>query len=135
MAGVHPPYYKSMEDAGMVKIADSLDAKLGVAGGVGYYVFNLDFIAQHPEEVKKFARAITKAQKWSNEHPEEARKITEDWIGVPVNATHYYAAGAAIDEALIIPWIEDLENSGVIPRGKVKPSDLVLSSDVHAGNI
>lgn len=135
VAGVHPPYYKSMEDAGMVKIADSLDAKLGVAGGVGYYVFNLDFIAQHPEEVKKFARAITKAQKWSNEHPEEARKITEDWIGVPVNATHYYAAGAAIDEALIIPWIEDLENSGVIPRGKVKPSDLVLSSDVHAGNI
>lgn len=133
VAGVHPPFYKSMEDAGMVKIADSLDAKVGIAGGITYYVFNIDFIDQHPDIIKKFARAITKAQKWSNEHPEEAQKITEDWIGVPVNATHYYAAGTEIDESLVIPWIQDLEDHGVIPKGKVKPSDLVYTSEVTAG--
>jgi len=135
VSGVHPPFYKSMEDAGMVKIADSLDAQEGIAGGVTYYVFTTDFIAQHPDIVKKFSRAIVRAQKWSNEHPEEARKITEDWIGVPVNATHYYAAGTEINDSLITPWIEDLENSGVLPKGKIKPSDLVISSDVNSGKI
>jgi ABC-type nitrate/sulfonate/bicarbonate transport system substrate-binding protein len=133
VSGVHPPFYKSMEDAGMVKIADSLDAQVGIAGGITYYVFNNDFIAQNPDVVKRFARAITKAQKWSNEHPEEARKITADWIGVPVNATHYYAAGTEIDESLVVPWIKDLEDHGVISAGKVKPSDLVVSTSVNAG--
>ncbi|CUH97064.1 putative membrane protein [Propionispora sp. 2/2-37] len=128
VAGVHPPYYKSMEDAGMVKIADSLDAGLGVAGGVGYYYFTTDFIDKNPEIIKKFARAIAKAQKWSNDYPEEARKMTEDWIHVPINATHYYATDTKIIESEIVPWIEDLEKSKVISQGKVKPSDLVIHS-------
>jgi ABC-type nitrate/sulfonate/bicarbonate transport system substrate-binding protein len=125
VSGVHPPFYKGMEDAGMVKIADSLDAGFGEGGGIGYYYFTTDFIAKNRETVKKFARAIVKGQKWANEHPEEARKMTEDWIHVPVNATHYYAAGKTYSPDLVIPWIEDLENAGVIPKGKVKVSDLV----------
>ena len=133
VAGVHPPFYKSMEDAGMVKIADSLDAKVGISGGITYYVFNENFITQNPETVKKFSRAIVKAQKWSNEHPDEARKITEDWIGVPVSATHYYAAGTEITPSLVTPWIADLEKSGVLPKGKVKSEDLVISQDVNTG--
>ena len=133
VAGVHPPFYKSMEDAGMVKIADSIDAKVGIGAGLTYYVFNEDFIAKNPDTVKKFSRAIAKAQKWSNEHPEEARKITEDWIGVPVSATHYYAADTAIVPEYVAPWIADLEKSGVLTKGKVKPEDLVISQDVNAG--
>jgi len=128
VAGVHPPFYKSMDDAGMVKIADSLDAGLGVGGGIGYYYFTTDFIEKNPETVKKFARAIVKGQKWANDNPEEARKMTEDWIKVPVNATHYYAAGTEITPDLVLPWIQDLENSGVIPKGKVKPEDLLYNA-------
>ncbi|HWR41158.1 MAG TPA: ABC transporter substrate-binding protein [Patescibacteria group bacterium] len=126
VGGVHPPFYKLMEDAGMVKIADSLDAGLGVVGGLGFYYFTTDFIEKNPETIKKFARAISKAQRWANEHPEEARKMTEDWIKVPVNATHYYATEPVIIEAQIVPWLEDLENAGVIPKGKIKASDLVV---------
>jgi ABC-type nitrate/sulfonate/bicarbonate transport system substrate-binding protein len=126
VSGVHPPYYKSMEDAGMIKIADSLDAGFGVGGGVGYHAFTTDFIEKHPDIIQKFARAITKAQKWANEHPEEARQITEDWIHLPVNATHYYATDTKIDESLIEPWIQDLEEAGVIPKGKLQPSDIVI---------
>ncbi len=129
VAGVHPPYYKSMEDAGAVKIADSLDADVGDAGGVSIHVFSEDFIKQHPDIVKKFVRAMTKAQVWSNEHPEEARKMTEDWIHVPVNATHYYATDPTIDEVQITPWINDLENSQVLPQGKIKPTDLYVKLD------
>lgn len=131
VSGVHPPFYKSMEDAGMVKIADSLDAGFGQAGGVGYYYFTTDFIAQHPDIIEKFARAITKAQKWANEHPDEARKMTQDWIKVPVNATHYYAADTTVSADLVTPWILDLENANVIPKGKVTAADLVISDAVN----
>jgi len=126
VSGVHPPFYKSMEDAGMVKIADSLDAGVGISGGIGYYYFTTDFIEKHPDIIKKFARAIAKGQKWANDHPEEARKMTEDWIHVPVNATHYYATDTKIVESEIDPWLADLENSGVLPKGKIKPSDMVI---------
>jgi len=125
VSGVHPPFYKLMEDAGMVKIADSLDAGFGQAGGVGYYYFTTDFIEKNPEVVRKFSRAIVKAQVWANGHPEEARKMTEDWIKVPVSATHYYAADKDISPDMVKPWIEDLENAGVIPKGKVTVEDLV----------
>ena len=125
VSGVHPPFYKLMEDAGMVKIADSLDAGFGQGGGVGYYYFTTDFIEQNPETVRKFARAILKGQRWANEHPEEARKMTEDWIKVPVSATHYYAADADISPEMVKPWIEDLESAGVIPKGKVTVQDLL----------
>ncbi len=128
VSAVHPPFYKSMEDAGMVKIADSLDAKVGQAGGIGYYAFTTDYIEKHPEEVKKFARAIVKAQKYANEHPDEARKITEEWIKVPVNATHYYAGDADVSAAMVEPWIKDLEEAGVIPKGKITPADLVATN-------
>ena len=125
VSGVHPPFYKLMEDAGMVKIADSLDAGFGQGGGVGYYYFTTDFIEKNPETVRKFARAILKGQRWANEHPEEARKMTEDWIKVPVSATHYYAADADVSPEMVKPWISDLENANVIPKGKVKVEDLV----------
>lgn len=131
VAGVHPPFCKSMEDAGMVKIADSLDAGFGQGGGVGYYYFTTDYIEKHPDVIEKFAKAIVNAQKWANEHPEEARQLTQDWIKVPVNATHYYAADTTISADLVTPWIEDLENAGVIPKGKVTAADLVISDKVN----
>jgi ABC-type nitrate/sulfonate/bicarbonate transport system substrate-binding protein len=131
VSGVHPPFYKSMEDAGMLKIADSLDAGFEQAGGIYLYFFTTEFIEKHPDVVKRFVKAITKAQKWANEHPDEARQITQDWIKVPVNATHYYAEDPKINESYIEPWIKDLEDSGVLPKGKLKPSDIVTHEFDH----
>ncbi|WP_196605533.1 ABC transporter substrate-binding protein [Pectinatus haikarae] len=125
VAGVHPPYYKSMEDAGMVKIADSFDAGFGPEAGVTYYYFNEDFIKQHPDTIKKFARAMAAAQKWSNENQEEARLLTENWIHVPVSATHYYYTGTDLNPRWIDPWINDLEKSKIIPAGKIKSEDIL----------
>lgn len=126
VSAVHPPFYKSMEDAGMVKIADSLDAGLGVVGGITYYYFTTEFIEKNPDIIKRFSRAIAKGQKWANENPEEARKMTEEWIKVPVNAVHYYATDTIIDDTQIDPWLHDLENYNVIPKGKWKSSDIVI---------
>ncbi|MDR2005895.1 MAG: ABC transporter substrate-binding protein [Acidaminococcales bacterium] len=116
VGAVHPPYYKSMENAGMVKIADSLDAKIGAAGGIGFYYFNTDFINKNRDVIKRFGRAMIKAQKYANEHPEEAQKLTEEWIKVPVSATHYYGGRVEFDDKDVEPWLEDLRQNKVIPQ-------------------
>jgi ABC-type nitrate/sulfonate/bicarbonate transport system substrate-binding protein len=122
---VHPPFYRGMADAGARKIADSFETGLGPSGGIGYYVFRDDFIKSHGKEIAAFARAIVKAQTYANAHPDEARQITEEAIGVPVLGNHYYSTSLKIDEELAKPWIADLVNAKVIPPGKVTSSTLV----------
>lgn len=125
VAGVHPPFYKGMDDAGARKIADSLDAGLGPAAGVGFLYFRDDFIKKYPQVVRGFIRAMGRGGAWINDHPELTAKWTSEAIGVPVTGNHYYAPKNEIIESEIEPWIRDLEDHKVIPRGKVKPSDLV----------
>lgn len=125
VGGVHPPFYKGMQDAGAVKIADSTDAGVGPGAGVTYYYFTEDFISKNPDTVKGFIRAIAKGQRWANAHPEETAKWTEEAIGVPVTGNHYYAEDLKIIESEIDPWLKDLEDHNVIPKGKLKSSDLV----------
>jgi ABC-type nitrate/sulfonate/bicarbonate transport system substrate-binding protein len=122
---VHPPFYKGMADAGARKIADSFETGLGAAGGITYWVFRDDFIKSHPKEVASFALAIVKAQAYANDHPDEAAKITEEAIGVPVTGNHYYSKSLKVNEGLAKPWIDDLVAARVIPPNKVTPSTLV----------
>jgi ABC-type nitrate/sulfonate/bicarbonate transport system substrate-binding protein len=127
VAGIHPPFYKGMLDAGMLKIADSQETGLdqGVAG-LGFYIFTEEFIEKNPEAVAGFSRAIARAQKWINENPEQARVWTEEAIGIPVSANHYYAQDLAIIDEQIEPWLNDLEEHGVIAKGKLTPKDIVV---------
>lgn len=46
--------------------------------------------------------------------------LTENWIHVPVSATHYYSGKTDLNPRLADVWIKDLEDHGVIPVGKVK---------------
>lgn len=125
VAEIHPPYYKSAEDAGLVLIADSTDTNLGESAGASLYYFKDDFIKKNPETVKKFIRAIVAAQKWSNDHPEEAIQLTQDWINVPVTGVHFFAITSEIKESDLAPWIKDLEDSGALSPGQIKPADLI----------
>ena len=122
---VHPPFYKGMQDAGARKVADTFETGLGASAGLTYYIFRDDYIKQYPQQVAAFARAITKAQKWANANPLKAQKLTEDAIGVPVTGNHYYSEVTRIDEKLSAPWIRDLENNKVIPKGKVTSATLI----------
>jgi ABC-type nitrate/sulfonate/bicarbonate transport system substrate-binding protein len=133
VGGVHPPFYKGMEDAGLLKIADSLDAGLDYqVAGLGFYFFTEDFIAKNPEAVRGFVRAINKGQAWINANPEQARIWTEEAIGLPISANHYYSEELVIDDDQITPWLQDLEEHGVIPKGKLKESDLVTHDFVDS---
>jgi ABC-type nitrate/sulfonate/bicarbonate transport system substrate-binding protein len=121
---VHPPFYYGMSQAGARKVADTFESGLGQSAGLTYYIFRDDFIHKYPEQVAAFARAMVKAQKWANDNPEKAQKVTEEAIGVPVTGNHYYSETVRIDESLTAPWIKDLEDNKVIPRGKVTSSTL-----------
>ncbi len=121
----HPPFFKGSLDAGARKIADTFETGLGASAGITYYYFRKDYVAKYPDQVAAFARAMTKAQKWANEHGVEAAKLTEQAIGVPVAGNHWYSTITKIDEKLPVPWIKDLEANGVIPKGKVTVDDLI----------
>jgi ABC-type nitrate/sulfonate/bicarbonate transport system substrate-binding protein len=125
IAFVHPPFYLVAEQAGLVQIADSYDTGLGAAAGTYIYYFSDEFISKNPEVVQKFVNAIKKAQNWANENPEEAMSLTADHISKEVNAVHYYYTGDGFPEEFIIPWIEDLEDEGVLEKGAVRVDDLV----------
>ncbi|GHU54662.1 sulfonate ABC transporter substrate-binding protein [Clostridia bacterium] len=123
--GVHPPFYDAAVEAGLQQIGDSSDANLGEAAGTYLYYFSNDFIAKNPDKVQAFVRAMTKAQQYANANREETAKLTGEFINQEVKGNHYYSETTKIDEATITPWIEDLENTGTLPKGAVTASDIV----------
>ncbi|MDR3255002.1 MAG: ABC transporter substrate-binding protein [Synergistaceae bacterium] len=125
LIGVHPPFFDAAVESGVAQIGDSSDSKLGETAGVYLYYFSNEFIGKHPKEVGGFVRAMTKAQQWANANLDETAKWTGDFIGQEVKGNHYYSETTEIDEATILPWIEDLENTGGLPKGALKPSDII----------
>ncbi|MDR2386186.1 MAG: ABC transporter substrate-binding protein [Deltaproteobacteria bacterium] len=126
VGAVHPPFYKGMIEAGNLKIGDSLESGLeGETAGLTFYYFNEKFISSHEETVRGFIRAIGKGQRWINENPEQARIWTQEAIGIPVSANHYYAQDLRVRDFEVDPWIEELEFQGALPKGKLKSSDLI----------
>ena len=125
IAVVHPPFYKLAEDSGLTLIGDSSDAGLGEAAGIYLYYFRNDYIEKNPDTVKKFLRAMKKAQIWANENPDQAAKITSDFIGVEASGSHYYAATTVINEDHIKPWVDDLVVTGKLKEGQIKMADML----------
>lgn len=134
VSSVHPPFYKGMLDAGAVKIADSSEPNLGPLAGLTVNYFRKDFIEKNPDLVKRFVRAISKGQRYANAHPDEVAMWVSDAIGIPVTGNHWYGDDTTIDEDEIVPWIKQLEENKVIPKGKVKASDLVVHVFEKYGN-
>lgn len=125
VACVHPPFYKLAEESGLTLIGDSSDAGLGEAAGLYLYYFTDEFIKKNPDIVQRFANAMQKAQVWANENPDEAAKITADFIGSDGNASHWYATSTVIDEEQVKPWVNDLVVNGKLKEGQIKISDLL----------
>ncbi len=60
--------------------------------------------------------------------------MTEDAVGVPVTGNHWYSTVTKIDEKLSAPWIKDLEDNKVIPKGKVTTANLI-THDIEKINL
>lgn len=127
IAGIHPPFYKLANDSKLTLLADSADTGLGAASGVSTYYFTDKFIDENPEAVQRFVNAIKKAQDWINDNTDESVKLTAEYIGQPVNATHYFFDEKGLPAELFQPWIDDLVQSGALKKDQVKTSDLVTA--------
>ncbi|MDR3170949.1 MAG: ABC transporter substrate-binding protein [Treponema sp.] len=129
----HPPFYKSVENFKANIIATSRDLG-GENGGTYLYYFSDTFIKNNPEAVRRFIRAIKKAERWANDNPEQTAKWTEEAIGIPVEANHYYARTSAINDAHIAEWIQGAKNAGALePGAKVTVADIVTHDFDTAG--
>ncbi|MCL6457625.1 MAG: ABC transporter substrate-binding protein, partial [Gorillibacterium sp.] len=128
IAGIHPPFYKLATDSNLTLLADSHDTGLGAAAGVSTYYFTDKFIEENPEAVQRFVTAITKAQEWVNANTEESIKLTAEYIGQPVNATHYFYKGSGFALTDIQPWIDDLVSNGTLKKDQVKIEDLITTA-------
>jgi len=127
-------FFKAMADAGARKIADSSETNLGAAGGITYYVFRDEFIRQHAERVAAFARAMTRAQRWIDAHPDDAIRVTEKTIGVSAPGNHYYSTSLRVDDSYPVPWLAELEAAHVIAHGTITVSDLI-AHDIEKMNM
>lgn len=124
IAILHPPFYFAAEKHGGVRIlAASKDAFKG-AGGTTLLVFREDFIKEHPETVRRFAKGYKNTEKWVNENREDAGKLTAKDIGLTEAAVHYYSSTGKVNEAQLQYWIDALVADGQIKPGEYKPSDL-----------
>ncbi|MDR0936571.1 MAG: ABC transporter substrate-binding protein [Oscillospiraceae bacterium] len=129
IAGIHPPFYYLAEQEGLVRLFDSRDTGVGAASGTEIYYFTKDFVKDNPVAVQRFVDAITEAQKWGLENPDEAVKLTGEYIGREVNAVHYFyngsnVSGSDVPAKLIQPWIDDLIRYDALKDGQVKISDV-----------
>lgn len=97
----------------------------GVSGMCPYSV-NGKFAREHPEAVKELIAILSKAAKWNNEHPEEARAIMAKRFGFKLEETEMFEfyPDQLVPEKNVDYWIDRLVAEGKLPAGKVKASDV-----------
>lgn len=132
LAVLHPPFYTAAEATEKVNVvATSYDA-FGQYGGVSLLVFTEKFIQENPDSVRAFTKAFKDAERWSNDHREEAGKLTQDTIGLDAAAAHYYSYSGVITDADIQFWIDAmkevndpaLEDFKKLYGREIQPSDV-----------
>jgi ABC-type nitrate/sulfonate/bicarbonate transport system substrate-binding protein len=135
IATPHPPFFQAIEETGISNILTTSRQIAGEAAGTYLYYFTDDFIKKNPEPIKLFVKAIKKAERWANDNPAQTAKWTEEAIGVPVRANHYYARNAVIDDAQIQLWIDGCIASGALPKDtKITVGDVITHEFDQFGN-
>jgi ABC-type nitrate/sulfonate/bicarbonate transport system substrate-binding protein len=126
IAIIHPPFSGAAEaDPQLHKLWSDWDEDGGL-GGMAPYSVNGAFARAHPQAVKDFVAAIAKAGNWVNAHPDEARRLTAERLGIDVKLVERYAyvKNLVVTEPPIQYYIDILEQAGKIPKGKVSVKDV-----------
>jgi ABC-type nitrate/sulfonate/bicarbonate transport system substrate-binding protein len=135
IATPHPPFFKPIQDTGIANVLITSREIAGLEGATTLYAFTDEFIKNNPEAVKRFVKAIKKAERWNNDNPEQSAKWTEEAIGVPVLANHWHARSGVIDEAGIQVWIDGAIRGGALPPDTpIKPADFITHEFEHYGD-
>jgi ABC-type nitrate/sulfonate/bicarbonate transport system substrate-binding protein len=135
IATPHPPFYATLEEWGEFTTLITSREIAGEQAGTYLYYFADDFIEKNQEPIKRFVAAIKKAERWANENPEQTAQWTEEAIGIPVRANHYYADNARIYDDQIEYWIQGSIKSGALPADtKITTADIITHDFDQAGD-
>lgn len=106
---------------------------LGPIAG-GFTVLSTDFVKQHPQAARDFVIQSARALDFSREHPEKTREILAEQLkarGENPALAQYFTGygvrkGGRAEDHDIQFWIDILERGGVINKGQLKTSDILL---------
>jgi len=131
---VHPPQTGVIERSGKYRrlwsswditngdVIDKQEAEISVSG------FTEEFFQKNPEAVRRYVRAMAKAQAFDNDNHE----LYSDWIQgqigwspkVREGGDHHNWATGLIRESAVQKWIDWYVDMGLLKPGEIKPSDL-----------
>jgi ABC-type nitrate/sulfonate/bicarbonate transport system substrate-binding protein len=96
----------------------------GISGMCPYSV-NGDFLAKHPDAVRELTEILSRAAQWNNANREEARALMAKRFGFKLEEAEMFEffEDQVIPEANIQYWYELFQREGLLPSGKIVPSD------------
>jgi ABC-type nitrate/sulfonate/bicarbonate transport system substrate-binding protein len=127
-----------VKNGGVRAIFDDTDVLGDLAGG--YVVLRRDFIKANPAAARTFVEQAARAADWERENQDEARKVFAEILEArredPKLAQYWRGfgvrPGAVPAERDLGFWIEVLEAEGSLPKGKIKPADVLFQRDTRA---
>lgn len=132
-----PPGSKLLAEGGVHAIPGVSDYDVLGIPQIGGWAMREDFIAKHPDVVRRFIASLAKAHTWANAHAKEAQEIVNERNEVPQAYRKFQSTwreappNALVDGASIKKWIAILEEFGQIEAGAVKPEQ-VYTNDFNA---
>jgi len=130
VAGIIDPYSVHAQRDGGVRV---LFRAVDVLGEIqfSHVFFRKEYITQHPDTVRRFVRAYTRAIDFMREKPEEASALMGDAIGVSAQlvGTHRYKSNASVDLNDVQFWIDMMRKQGELTDGgKLTPTDVATTT-------
>ena len=123
---LHSPYYEKVVKTGAAReIFNGYVVDDGISGMLPFFT-NEDFIAEHPDIVKKFVKVVVRAADWTNEHHEEAGQIFAKRRGLEpqyAGSWQYYPHGLVPSDAQVQWWIDLLVREGKLKKDQIQASD------------
>lgn len=128
MTTSHPPFSGiTVKQPGIRQVATSYDIVKNPGAGLSVRGFSEKFIAEHPDVVRAFCRALQKSRKWINANQKEATAIVVKKLKVDnednVSVFRYEERGI-IDPAYMELWVSMSEDIGLWQPGAIKATDL-----------
>jgi ABC-type nitrate/sulfonate/bicarbonate transport system substrate-binding protein len=113
VVGYHGHPLDVFERGGVRVLFDDYDVWENVGGATPFYARE-DFIEKNPEAVRRFTKAIARANNWVNEHEEDAKAIQAKRLGLEQNqvTVMYQAPDGVIKDDSIQLWIDVLTEYG-----------------------
>jgi ABC-type nitrate/sulfonate/bicarbonate transport system substrate-binding protein len=136
IAGLHQTPDFIAERKGMKVLFTDYDVWGTIGGGTPLY-FSTKFIAEKPDVVKRFTKAVGKTNNWINANPQQAVEITAKQANrdIALVKRGYQAPDGVIKEETVTVWIDLLKEFGEI-KGDIKSNQIYTNEfNPNAGKL